>query len=133
MLPFKLDARRNLALKLRDVYGISSADMVVIKSLSDCLHKATMLKKARLTDKWSIHMKKLQILIIQRMQCQLRLDRFIPLQDDRVKRDRYKFTDFVNYNFSELFKFRSPEALQRLYEGLPLLGDTKIQGYKTSG
>ena len=56
MLPFKLYTRRNLALKLRDVYGISSADMVVIKSLSDCLLKATMLKKAldkrgRLIDK----------------------------------------------------------------------------------
>jgi hypothetical protein len=138
MSPFKLDTRRNLALKLRDVYGISSADMVVIKSLTDCLLKATMLKKAldkrgRLTDKWSIRMKKLQILIIQRMQYQLRLDRSIPLQENRVKRDRYKFADFVNYNFSGLFRFRSPEALQRLYEGLQLPGNTKIQGYKTSG
>ena len=95
--------------------------------------KKALDKRGRLTDKWSIHMKKLQILIIQRMQYPLRLDRFIPLQDDRIKRDRYKFTDFVNYNFSELFRFRSPEALQRLYKGLPLPGDTKIQGYKTSG
>ena len=89
--------------------------------------KKALDKRGRLTDKWSIHMKKLQILIIQRMQYPLRLDRFIPLQDDRIKRD------FVNYNFSELFRFRSPEALQRLYKGLPLPGDTKIQGYKTSG
>ena len=38
-------ARRNLALKRRDVYGISPVDMVVVKSLSECLMNITKLKK----------------------------------------------------------------------------------------
>ena len=138
MLSFKLDTRQNLALKLRDLHGISSTDMVVIKSLSDCLIKIRMLKKAlqkrdRWTEQRSKRMKKLQIMIVQRIHNQLRIDRSISLQADRVKCERYKFTDFVNYNFSGLFRWRSPKDLQRLYEGLQLPGLTKIKAYKTTG
>lgn len=42
---YKLNSRRNLALKKRDVYGISSNDFIVIKSLSKCLLYTAALKK----------------------------------------------------------------------------------------
>jgi len=45
MSPFNQNTRRNLALKRRDVYGISPVDMVVVKSLSECLINFTKLKK----------------------------------------------------------------------------------------
>ena len=45
MSPYKHNTRRNLALKRRDVYGISAVDMVVVKSLSECLMNITKLKK----------------------------------------------------------------------------------------
>ena len=45
MSPFKQNTRRNLALKRRDVYGISPVYMVVDKSLSECLINITKLKK----------------------------------------------------------------------------------------
>jgi len=34
---YKLNSRRSLVLKKRDVYGITSNDLVVIKTLSNCL------------------------------------------------------------------------------------------------
>ena len=45
MSPYKQNTRRNLALKRRDVYGISPVYMVVVKSLSECLMNITKLKK----------------------------------------------------------------------------------------
>jgi len=45
MLPYKRNTRRYLALKLRDVYGISAADIVVLKSLTDCLLNTAKVKK----------------------------------------------------------------------------------------
>jgi len=70
---------------------------------------------------------------VQRTHHQLRVDRAIPLQEDRFRRDPYTFVDFINYNFSGLFRFRSPESLQRLYEGLQLPGPTRLKTYKTTG
>jgi hypothetical protein len=138
MSPYKRHTRRYLALKLRDVYGISAVDIVVVKSLTDCLLNTTKLKKilsktGRLTEERSSTIKKLQLMIVHRIHHQLRVDRAIPLQEDRARRDTYKFTDFINYNFSGLFRFRSPEDLQRLYEGLQLPGRTKLRTYKTTG
>ena len=120
------------------MYGISAADMVVVKSLTDCLLNTTKLKKCltktgRLTEERSSVIKKVQLLIVHHIHHQLRVDRAIPLQGDRVRRDPYKFTDFIHYNFSGLFRFRSPEDLQRLYEGLQLPGPTRLRTYKTTG
>ena len=95
--------------------------------------KKALQKRDRWTEQRSKRMKKLQIMIVQHIHNQLRIDRSIPLQADRVKCERYKFTDFVNYNFSGLFRWRSPKDLQRLYEGLQLPGLTKIKAYKTTG
>ena len=72
MAPFKLNSRRNLALKQRDVYGISPVDMVVVKSLSECLMNITKLKKhlkkvGNLTDEKLMRIKKLQLMTVQRM------------------------------------------------------------------
>ena len=77
MSPFKQSLRRNLALKRRDMYGISPVDMVVIKSLSECLMNITKLKKQlekrdRLTEEKLIHIKKLQLMTVQRIHQQLR-------------------------------------------------------------
>jgi hypothetical protein len=123
MSPFKQNTRRNLALKRRDIYGISPVDMVVVKSLSECLMNITKLKKHlekrdSLTDEKLIRIKKLQLMTVQGIHQQLRVERSILLQGDRVQRDPYKFTDFDDYYFSGLFRFRSSEDLQRLYEGL---------------
>ena len=84
MLPYKHHTRRYLALKLRDVYGISAVDIVVVKSLTDCLLNTTKLKKfltktGRLTEERSSVIKKLQFLIVHRIHHQLRVDRAIPL------------------------------------------------------
>ena len=137
MLPYKRNTRRYLALKLRDLYGISAADIVVLKSLTDCLLntakvKKCLMKTGRSTEERSRAINKLQHYIINHIHHQLRVDRAIPLQGDRVRRDPYKFTDFVNFNFSGLFRWRSPEDLQRLYEGLELPGPTRLRTYKTS-
>ena len=82
------------------MYGISAADMVVVKSLTDCLLNTTKLKKCltktgRLTEERSSVIKKVQLLIVHHIHHQLRVDRAIPLQGDRVRRDPYKFTDFT--------------------------------------
>ena len=138
MTLFKQNTRRFLALKRRDVYGISPVDMVVVKSLSECLMKITKLKKHlkkidKLTDQKLMRIKKLQLMTVQRIHQQLRVERAIPLQGNQVRRDPYKFTDFVDCNFSGLFRFRSPEDLQRLYEGLQLPGPIRVKTYKTTG
>jgi len=138
MSPYKQNTRRNLALKRRDVYGISPIDMVVVQSLSKCLINITKLKKHlkkrdNVTEEKLIRIKKLQLMTLQRYHQQLRVDKSILLQEDRVRRDPYKFTDFVNSNFSGLFRFRSPEDLQRLYEGLQLPGPTRVNNYQTTG
>ena len=137
MTLFKHNTRRFLALKRRDVYGISPVDMVV-KSLCECLMKITKLKKHlkkidKLTDQKLMRIKKLQLMTVQRIHQQLRVERAIPLQGNRVRRDPYKFADFVDCNFSGLFRFRSPEDLQRLYEGLQLPGPIRVKTYKTTG
>jgi len=136
MAPFKQNTRRNLALKRRDVYGISPVDMVVVKSLTECLMNITKLKthlkkREKLTEEKLILIKKLQLITVQRIHQQLRVERGIPLQEDRARQDPYQFTDFVNCNFSGLFRFRSPEDLQRLYESLQLPGPTRVKTYKT--
>ena len=138
MAPFKQNTRRYLALKRRDVYGISPVDMVVVKSLSECLMNITKLKKHlkkvdKLTDEKLMRIKKLRLMTVQRMHLQLQVERAIPLLGDRVRRDPYKFTDFAGFDFSGLFRFRSPEDLQRLYEGLQLPGPIRVYTYKTTG
>ena len=81
--------------------------MVVVKSLSECLMNITKLKKHlekrdSLTEEKLIRIKKLQLMTVQHIHQQLRVERAVPLQGDRVRRDPYKFTDFDNYNFSGL-------------------------------
>jgi len=105
MAPFKQNTRRNLALKRRDAYGISPVDMVVVKSLTECLMNITKLKRhlkkrEELTEEKLIRIKKLQLMTVQRIHQQLRVERAIPLQKDQARQDPYKFTDFVNCNFS---------------------------------
>jgi hypothetical protein len=134
--------------------------MVVVKSLTECLMNITKLKRhlkkrEKLTEEKLIRIKKLQLMTVQRIHQQLRVERAIPLQKDQARQDPYKFTDFVNCNFSGLFRFRSPEDLQRLYlvncnfsglfrfrspedlqrlyEGLQLPGPTRVKTYKTTG
>ena len=138
MTLFKQNTRRFLALKRRDVYGISAVDMVVVKSLSECLMNITKLKKHlkkvdNLTDEKLMRIKKLQLMTVQRIHLQLQVERAIPLLGIRMRRDPYKFTDFVGSNYSGLFRFRSPEDLQRLYEGLQLPGPIRVKNYKTTG
>ena len=84
MSPYKHNTRRNLALKRRDVYGISAVDMVVVKSLSECLMKITKLKKHlkkvdNLTEEKLIRIKKLQVMTGQRIYQQLRVERAVIL------------------------------------------------------
>jgi len=69
---------------------IDSADMVVVKSLTDCLLSTTKLKKyltktGRLTEERSSLIKRIQLMIVHRIHHQLRVDRAIPLQGDRVR------------------------------------------------
>jgi len=92
MAPFKQNTRRNLALKRRDAYGISPVDMVVVKSLTECLMNITKLKRhlkkrEKLTEEKLIRIKKLQLMTVQRIHQQLRVERAIPLQL-RVERAR---------------------------------------------
>jgi hypothetical protein len=98
-------------------------------------HKAqeTSKKRDHLTEEKLILIKILQLMTVQRIHQQLRIERTIPLLGNQVRQDPYKFTDFVNHNFSGLFRFRSPEDLQRLYEGLQLPGPTRVKTYKTTG
>jgi hypothetical protein len=89
MAPFKQNTRRNLALKRRDVYGICSVDMVVVKSLSECLMNITKLKKhlkkvVNLTDETLMRIKKLQLTTVQRIHLQLQVERAIPLLGIRM-------------------------------------------------
>ena len=72
MSPYKHNTRSYLALKRRDVYGISAVDMVVVKSLSECLMNITKLKKHlkkvdNLTEEKLIRIKKLQVMTVQRI------------------------------------------------------------------
>ena len=75
---YKLNSRRNLALKKRDVYGISSNDFIVIKSLSKCLLYTAALKKHLqkmdlLTDLKHNQIKKVMERIIDGIDEQLRM------------------------------------------------------------
>ena len=98
-------------------------------------HKAqeTSYKKRQFDEEKLIRIKKLQLMTVQRIHQQLRVERAVPLQGNRVRRDPYKFTDFVGSNYSGLFRFRSPEDLQRVYEGLQLPGPIRVKNYKTTG
>ena len=86
-----------------------------------------------MTEEKLIRIKKLRLMTVQRIHQQLRLEGAIPLLGIQVRQDPYKFTDFINCNFSGLFSFRSPEDMQRLYEGFQLPGPTRVKTYKTTG
>ncbi len=97
MSPYKQNSRRNLALKRRDVYGINPVDMVVVKSLSECLMsiiklKKHLIKRDNLTEEKLLRMKKLQLMTVQRIHQQLRIERTIPILGNQVRQDPYKFT-----------------------------------------
>jgi hypothetical protein len=77
---YKLNTWRNLALKKRDVYGISSNDFIVIKSLSKCLLYTAALKKHLrkidvLTDVKHNQIKKVMEMIIDGIDEQRRINR----------------------------------------------------------
>ena len=138
---YKLNSRRNLALKKRDVYGISSIDFIVIKGLSKCLLYTAALqkhlqKKDLLTDKKHNQIKKVMERIVDGIDEQLRIDPSAIIPENRLKRPQgryYTFDDFRRHNFSGLFRFRSPTDLQRLHEGFGLPEKVRIHTYQTTG
>ena len=110
----KLNSRRNLALKKRDVYGISSNDLIVIKGLSKCLLytaalRNNLLRRDLLTVKKDYQIKKVMERIIDGIDEQLRIDPSAIISERRLKRPRglhYTFDCFRRHNFSGLFRFR---------------------------
>ena len=135
---YKLNSRRNLALKKRDVYGISSNDFIVIKCLSKCLLYTAALKKHLrkidvLTDVKHNQIKKVMERIIDGIDEQLRINRSAIISErGRKHGGHYTFDDFNSHNFSGLFRFRSPTDLQRLHDGFGLPEKMRIHTYRTT-
>ena len=136
---YKLNSRRNLALKKRDVYGITSNDLTVIKSLSKSLLYVTsvrkyLLKRDLMTDKKRNQIKKVIVMILEGIDKQLHIDLSAIVSEIRIKRVRhYKFNDFIGHNFSGLFRFHSPTDLQRLHDGFTLPDKVTLHTYRATG
>ena len=92
-----------------------------------------MIKRGIFTDDKRSKLKKVNALILHRIDCQLIVDKSHVLGGLKMKHRPYKFTDFSSSNFSGLFRFRSPADLQRLHDGFGLPDIVKVQGYKTTG
>jgi hypothetical protein len=135
---YKINTRRYLSLKKRDTYGISANDLLIVKQLTKSLLilstiKRLLIIRGILTDDKRSKLKKVNALILHRIDCQLIVDKSHVLGGLKMKHRPYKFTDFSSSNFSGLFRFRSPADLQRLHDGFGLPDIVKVQGYKTTG
>jgi len=56
----------------------------------------TSKKREKLTEEKLIRIKKLQLMTVQRIHQQLRVERAIPVQKDQARQDPYKFTRFFS-------------------------------------
>ena len=136
---YKLNSRRSLALKKRDVYGITSNDLVVIKTLSNCLLdvikvKNFLVKRNSLTDKKQKQIRQVMDTIVESIDKQLRVNPSAVVPEIRLKKGlHYKFTDFIGQNFSGLFRFHSPSDLQRIHDGFGLPEKVRIRTYTATG
>ena len=77
---YKINTRRYLSLKKRDTYGISANDLLIVKQLTKCLLiistiKRLMIKRGNLTDDKRSKLKKVNALILHRIDCQLIVDK----------------------------------------------------------
>ena len=91
-----------------------------------------MSQRGILTDDKQTKLKKVNALILHRINCQLIVDKSHVLSGLKMKYRPYKFTNFSSSNFSGLFRFRSPADLQRLHDGFGLPDNVKVQTYKTT-
>ena len=136
---YKLNNRRSLALKKRDVYGITPNDLVIVKSLSySLLHvvkvKKYLIKRDLMNDKKRYQINKMIQRILEGIDEQLRISPSTNVPEFKLKRGRhYKFTDFDGDNFSGLFRFRSSADLQRIYDGFGIPEKVRIHTYKATG
>jgi hypothetical protein len=131
----KLDSRRRLSLNRRDKFGLSVFDIYEIKQTSKALimlYKIRIILKSKkkLTNSLNIKLKNM----FKRVLTWIKHTLFHDFPDDLEPligmNKRTKFTDFDQNMFSDVFRFRSHEDLERIRVGFKLPDIIKVRGYK---
>lgn len=117
-MPFKIDIRRNLSISKRDIYGISSKEMIIIKQISKALVSCGQVYRKlkatnRLTEKKKRKLKLVMSLAVRTVHELLWIDPVPPARRVIAPR-KTSFNDFDPAGYSQKFRFRSAEDLRRL-------------------
>ena len=131
---FKTDSRRNLSLFKRDIYGISSREMINIRQLYQAMFivisgRSILQCNHRMTK----HRRKMIRLMLCGLYCgflsQLYFEHLMPPRPPILQRPT-SVNDFGRENFSGKFRFHKPEDLERVMIGLKFPTVIKVHGYR---
>ena len=138
MVIYKRDVRRRLFIDKRDVYGLTSREVIDLHPLLQCIMiSAKTLKKLR--RKREKNQRKINLvkriikLLAEGVVGILRVDAIDDVDIERRKEKKIRprtVNDFAREGFSELLRFYSPEDILRLIEGLRFPPIVKIKRYK---
>lgn len=140
VIAYKTNTRRRLAQDKRDIYGVSAKDFTILKFLGNALLFFCLLYKKVLKEgNFYVDPKPKIISIIRLIHDEvvnlLRID--IPLHVLNPKRIKYpprSVFDFDRTTYSIDFRFRTPEDVRRLLEGLRIPAQIRTkEGYKFTG
>jgi len=132
-MSLKIGSRRSLALEKRDIYGIDSKDAIQLKQI----FKASLLigqtyrhlkKSGKLTKK---RKKKLRIMMAFAGKA-VAETLYVPVNPNQRQKKEARMISVYDYEretFSEKFRFRSPEDLERLIDALKIPKKVSVHGY----
>lgn len=126
--PLKTNSRRYLSLPKRDTFGLSGLDLVVIKTLGKtALMTAFARKKLKSRKKRAMLGNILKVLLLG-VREQMRIEN--PLPQRQARSARLGLYDYDRSTFSEKFRFRAPEDIERLIICFRIPEKIKIHTYK---
>jgi len=141
MVIYKSNVRRRVCIDKRDIYGLTSRDVIDLHPLLQCIIisaktlKILRRKRKDITrDRKIRRLKQILKLLSEGVVGILRID--TPIEEAGYLHSRKKnipprtVNDFDREGFSDQFRFHSPEDIIRLIEGLGFPPTVKIKGYK---
>jgi hypothetical protein len=139
---YKTNVRRRVCIDKRDIYGLTSRDVIDLHPLLQCIIisaktlKLLRRKRKDITrDRKIRRIKQIIKLFAEGVVGVLRVDTAIEEEVNLYGSKKEKIpprtvNDFDREGFSDQFRFHSPEDIIRLFEGLGFPPTVKIKGYK---
>jgi len=141
MVLYKTNVRRRISIDKRDIYGLTSRDIIDLHPLLQCIVISSKTLKTLMKMKRSNNRcrKVNRVKQIIQFLCDgivniLRIH--APINENTISRRKQDkipprtVFDFAREGFSDQFRFHSPEDILRLIEGLGFPPVIKIKGYK---